>query len=493
MFPSGEGFATLRAVPRSAPLDAVVVGSGPNGLAAAIELARQGCSVEVLEAHETVGGGMRSSERTLPGFVHDHCSACHPMGVLSPYFRQLPLEQHGLRWLHPEISVAHPLPDAPSVLLSRSLGETAAGLGEDADAYIRLLRPLLKTPHRLLEDLLGPLRIPKDPLAMLRFGLKALPSASHLARSTFRGPRARALVAGCAAHATLPLDEPLTSAMALVFLLTGHLTDWPVVAGGSQALADALASYLKSLGGEIRLGHSVKSLADLPESRAVIFDTSPRTLLEVASSALPSTYRARVRRFRYGPGVFKMDFALDGPIPWTDPDTARASTVHLGGPLEQVEASERAMWRGEVSRAPFVMIVQASGLDTSRAPEGKHTGYAYIHVPHGSEEDYSVLVERRIEAFAPGFQGRILARAHVTAAEHERYNPNWVGGAISGGVTDALQLFFRPVARLDPYRTPNPRLYLCSASTPPGGGVHGMSGYFAARSVLRRLRGISSP
>jgi phytoene dehydrogenase-like protein len=472
--------------------DAVVVGSGPNGLAAAVELARGGASVVVLEARDQIGGGTRTAELTLPGFRHDVCSGCHPTGVVSPFFRVLDLESHGLRWARPLASVAHPLDGEPAVLLRRSLEETAAALGEDAQTYRRLFAPFLRDPHGLLADLLGPLRIPRHPFLMARFGLPGLLPATVLLRGGFRGPRARAVLAGCAAHSILPFDRPLTGAVAMLFALTAHVDDWPVATGGTQAITDALASLLRSLGGVIETGVHVRRLADLPPARVVLFDTSPAQLADICGQALPDRYVQRLRRFRYGPGVFKLDWALDGPIPWSDPRCLEASTVHVGGTLEELAAAEAAVWRGEHPERPFVMVVQQSQFDATRAPAGKHTGYAYSHVPPGSMVDYTDVVERQIERFAPGFRDRILARHRTWPADLERDNPNYVGGAITGGTTELSQFFTRPVARLDPYSTPHPRIFLCSASTPPGPGVHGMCGYFAARSALRRLGSPSS-
>ena len=467
--------------------DAVVVGSGPNGFAAAIELARAGLSVEVLEARDEIGGGIRTAALTLPGFLHDVCSGCHPMAVLSPWFRSVPLAAHGLRWIHPPASVAHPLDDEPAVLLRRSLGETAEDLGEDARAYERLFMPFLREPHALLADLLAPLRIPKHPLRLARFGLPGLLPAVRAFRSRFRGRRARALLAGCAAHSILPLERPLTAAVGMIFALTAHMTDWPVAAGGSRAIAAALASYLRALGGRIETGRAVRSLADLPPARAVLLDTSPAQLADIGAPILPAGYVRRLRRYRYGPGAFKVDWALDGAIPWRDPRCLQASTVHLGGTLEEIAAAEAAVWRGEHPERPFVLVVQQSQFDASRAPAGKHTGYAYCHVPPGSTVDLTDVIERQIERFAPGFRDRILARHTMGTRDLQTENPNYVGGAITGGVADLTQFFARPVAGLDPYATPNPRLFICSASTPPGGGVHGMCGYFGARSALRRL------
>jgi phytoene dehydrogenase-like protein len=466
--------------------DVVIIGSGPNGLAAAICLAQAGASVLVLEARSTVGGGMRTAALTLPGFTHDVCSAVHPMGVLSPYLRQLPLEAHGLRWLRPRASVAHPLDDGPAVLLLRSLEETTSQLGADQEAYRGLVAPFLERPHALLEDAMAPLGLPRHPGLLFRFGLHAVRSATGLARR-FHGTRARALVAGCAAHSILPLEQPLTGALALLFLITGHVEEWPVAAGGSEAIARALASFLHSLGGKIETGASVRSVADLPAARAYLFDTSPAQLATICEAILPLRYVRRLRRFRYGPGAFKLDWALDGSIPWKDPRCLEASTVHVGGTLEEISASEAAVWRGEHPERPFVLLCQQSEFDPSRAPPGKQTGWAYCHVPSGSAQDMTSNVEAQIERFAPGFKESILARHVTTPADLERYNPNYVGGAITGGVADFTQLFTRPVARLDPYSTPHPRLFICSASSPPGGGVHGMCGYHAAQSALRRL------
>jgi phytoene dehydrogenase-like protein len=467
--------------------DAVIVGSGPNGFAAAIELARAGASVRILEARDEIGGGTRTAALTLPGFAHDVCSGCHPMAVLSPWFRGVPLSEHGLRWIHPPASVAHPLDGEPAVLLRRSLGETASDLGPDARAYETLFAPFLRAPHELLADLLAPLRVPRHPLRLARFGLPGLLPATSAFRARFRGERARALLAGCAAHSILPLERPLTAAVGMIFALTGHVEDWPVAAGGSQVIAAALASYFRALGGRIETGRRVRSRADLPPARVVLFDTSPSQVVQVCEPLLPASYVARLRRYRYGPGVFKLDWALDGPIPWRDPRCLDASTVHLGGTLGEIAAAEAAVWRGEHPERPFVLVVQQSQFDAARAPAGKHTGYAYCHVPSGSTVDLTQVVERQVERFAPGFRDRILARHVLLTADLERDNPNYVGGAITGGVADLAQFFTRPVARLDPYSTPNPRVFICSASTPPGGGVHGMCGYFAARSALRRL------
>jgi phytoene dehydrogenase-like protein len=476
----------------SAAPDVVIVGSGPNGLSCAVALAQKGVKVLVLEGHAEIGGGTRTAELTLPGFHHDVCSGCHPMGVLSPFFRSLPLDAHGLTWLRPTVSVAHPLDAEPAVLLRRSLSETARDLEPDARAYERLLSPMLVDPDGMIGDVLAPFRIPRHPFRMLRFAMSGLRSASGLARARFEGQRARALFAGCAAHATMPLERPVTAAAGLVFAFTGHAEDWAVARGGSHAITRALASLLATLGGRVETGRWVRTLADLPDARAYVFDTSPAQLAAIAGPALPAGYVRRLERYRYGPGVFKLDWALDGPIPWTDPRVAAASTVHLGGTLDEIAAGEAAVWRGEHPERPFVLVVQQSAVDDTRAPPGKHTGYAYTHVPAGSTVDRTAVLESQIERFAPGFRDRILAR-HVTApADFEAYNPTLLGGVISGGVADLAQLFARPVGWWDPYATPNRRIFLGSSSTPPGGGVHGMCGFHAARSVLRRLDGLQA-
>lgn len=467
-------------------MDAVVVGSGPNGLAAAITLARAGVSVRVIEGHAEPGGGARTAELTLPGFLHDVCSACHPMGVLSPLFRALPLAAHGLEWIAPPVSVAHPLDDGPPVLLTRSVEQTAAGLGEDGAAWARMVRPFLEDPHGLYADLLAPLGIPRNPFRLARFGLSAIRSAAGLARGRFSGARARALFAGNAAHAIQPLEHPLTAALGLVFAISAHVEPWPVAKGGSTSITAALVSILRSLGGEIECGRPVRSLSEL-SAKVVLFDTSPENLAAVAGEALPAGYRRRLGRYRYGPGVFKVDWALDGPVPWRHAEVGDAATVHLGGTLEEVAAAEAAAWNGEHPERPFVLVCQQSAHDPTRAPAGKHTVYGYCHVPGGSTVDRTEAIEAQVERFAPGFRDRILARHVMNTRDLSAYNPAYVGGAITGGVADWRQLFTRPVARLDPYSTPNPRLFICSAATPPGGGVHGMCGWFAARSALRRL------
>ncbi len=468
--------------------DAIIIGAGPNGLAAAITLAQAGLSVVVYEAEESIGGGTRSAELTLPGFIHDICSAVHPLGVASPFFRALPLADYGLAWVQPPAALAHPLDDGTAAVLERSLEATGETLGQDAARYRRLSGPLVARWAQLIADLLGPLPLPpRHPLTLARFGLWALWPAQRLAKTLFQGDHARALFAGMAAHAMLPLDRPLTAAFGLVLGAAGHAVGWPLARGGSQRIADALAAHLRALGGAIITGMRVTSLEELPPARAILFNTSPRALAGIAGQRLPPGYRRALERYRYGPAAFKVDWALDAPIPWKATACARAATVHLGGTLEETAASEAAVWRGEHPQRPFVILVQASLFDPTRAPEGKHTGWAYCHVPTGSTVDMTERIEAQIERFAPGFRARILARSVTTPAMLEAHNANYVGGHIIGGVQDWRQQVFRPAVRLNPYTTPAKGIYICSASTPPGGGVHGMCGYHAARAALKAL------
>ncbi len=467
--------------PRS--YDAIVIGSGPNGLASAIELARAGRSVIVYEAEETIGGGARSAELTLPGFVHDICSAVHPLAVASPFFRTLPLAAYGLEWIHPPAPLAHPFDDGTVAMLEKSIDQTSETLGGDSEAYRKLMRPLAASWGLLESALLGPVRWPRHPVALARFGIRGLRSARGLSEHLFKGERARALFAGLAAHSMLPLEQMVTAAFGLVLGITGHQVGWPVPRGGSQRIADALASYLRSLGGEIVTGARVESVEELPPSRAVLCDVTPRQLLRLAGQRLPDGYRRKLARYRYGPAAFKIDWALDGPIPWKAADCARAATVHLGGTLDEVAASERAPSKGEHAEKPFVLLAQPSLFDPTRAPAGKHTAWAYCHVPNGSTFDMTERIENQIERYAPGFRGRVLARKVTTPAGLERHNANLVGGDINGGAQDIRQLFLRHGLRI--YSTPAKGLYICSSSTPPGGGVHGMCGHFAARAALR--------
>ena len=466
--------------------DAVIVGSGPNGLSAAITLAREGLKVLVLEGHDTIGGGVRSAELTLPGFVHDVCSAVHPLAISSPFFRSLDLQKYGLEWRFPQVSLAHPLDGGRAVLIKSSIEETARWLAGDGAAYTRTFDFLTRNWERLVEDLLGTLRIPHRPFLFARFGLPALMSAAGFAASHFREAEAQAAFAGMAAHGMLPLESPATASFGMALALSAHAVGWPVAQGGSQRIVDAMAAYLVSLGGEIRTNSYIKNLAELPLATAVLLDVSPKSLLSLASEALPSAYRAALTRYRYGPGVFKVDWALDGPIPWTNSKVALAATVHLGGTLAEIAASEREVAHGEHPASPYVLVVQPSLVDPTRAPAGKHTAWAYCHVPNGSTTDRRAAIEAQIERFAPGFRERILAVHTRTAVEYEVYNPNYVGGDINSGAQNLAQFFTRPAVRWNDYAVPLRGVYLCSSATPPGGGVHGMCGYHAARSALRR-------
>ncbi|HEX9459511.1 MAG TPA: NAD(P)/FAD-dependent oxidoreductase [Thermoanaerobaculia bacterium] len=465
--------------------DAVVVGSGPNGLSAAIVLARAGLSVLVLEAHETIGGGARTEELTLPGFKHDICSAIHPMGVMSPFFKTLPLAEHGLVWLDSPYPITHPLDDGSAAVLELSVDKTAARLGGDGDAYRRLMQPFASNAAALFDEILRPLRLlPRHPFLLARFGLDGVRSALSLAKR-FRGEAARALFGGCAAHSFLPLDDAGSASFGLVLAIAGHAIGWPCARGGSGAIINALASYFRSLGGTIRTSTPVRSMGDVPSSRAVLFDVTPRQLAAIAGDELPPSYTKRLRRFRYGPGVFKVDWALDGPIPWRAEECRHSATVHVGGTIEEIAGHEAAIWQGRNTGRPFVLVAQQSLFDDSRAPDGKQTGWAYCHVPHGSTDDMTEAIEQQIERFAPGFRQRILGRHTMNTAAYESYNANIVGGDISGGANTLGQVMARPFLRRDPYSTPNKRIYLASSSTPPGGGVHGMCGYWAARSAMK--------
>jgi phytoene dehydrogenase-like protein len=464
--------------------DAVVVGAGPNGLAAAIVLAEAGRSVLVVEAKASIGGGCRTEDVTLPGFHHDICAAIHPMGAVSPLLRRLPLEQFGLTWVQAPAPLAHPFDDGSAAVLHRSPGATGATLGPDAAAWQQLMHPFLANADALFEEILKPVRIPRHPLLMAHFGALGLRSCTSLVRSRFEGVKAKALFAGCAAHSFLALDAAASASFGLVLALVGHATDWPCARGGSQHIVDSLAAYLRSLGGHIEVGREVRALADVPPSRAVLFDVTPSALERIAGPALPNGYRRQLLAFRHGPGVFKIDWALAGPIPWKASECAHAATVHAAGTYEEIVASEYAATHGAIAERPFVLVAQQSLFDDTRAPAGQHTGWAYCHVPHGATVDMTAAIERQIERFAPGFTDLILARRTMSPAEVEAHNPNMSGGDIGGGANDLTQFFFRPTRRWDPYSTPNPRLFLCSSSTPPGGGVHGMCGYWAAMSAL---------
>jgi len=475
---------------------AVVIGSGPNGLAGAIELARAGLEVEVHEAEPVPGGGLRSAELTLPGFVNDVCSTIHPLAVASPLFRELELD---VDWVHPDAPAAHPFDDGTALVLERSLAGTTEQLGPDAHAYRELFEPLVESWRELERVLLGPHPVsPKAVLAVWRRlgsrgladGLRSfLAAARPLIEGRFGGERTRTWLAGFAAHSMLPLERRPSAGFLLTLVVLGHAVGWPFPRGGSQRLSDALAARLRELGGDIHTGSPVD---ELPDFDVVLADVSPRELVRLAGGRLPVRYERRLRAYRHGPGAFKVDWALDGPIPWRAPECARAGTVHLGGSLEEISASEWGAWSGRPADKPFVLLAQTSLFDASRVPAGKQSAWAYCHVPNGSSEEMTGRIEAQVERFAPGFRERILARHAMGPAELEAHNRNLVGGDLNGGAMDLGQLVFRPARRLVPYRTRVRGVYLCSASTPPGGGVHGMCGYSAARVALRDLRGAKS-
>jgi len=464
--------------------DAVVVGSGPNGMAAAIVLRQAGLSVLLLEGKEHLGGGLRTAELTLPGFRHDICSAIHPLAAASPFFQTLPLAQYGLEYITPPVAAAHPFDDGTAASVATSLSDTARSLGVDEHAYRSLLEPLVELWPNIVTDVLAPLHIPKHPVDMARFGFPALLPATTLA-GRFKTKEARGLFAGMAAHAIQPLSNLTTSAIGMVLLIAAHRKGWPLPKGGSQSIADALAAHFVALGGQIETGTYISTLAQLPTARAVLFDVTPAQLLRIAGHSLSDVYQWQLRRYRYGMGVFKVDWALAAPIPFTAPECAQAGTVHLGNTLEEIAASEKAAAHGQHPERPFVLLTQQSLFDATRAPAGQHTAWAYCHVPNGSQVDMTAAIEQQVERFAPGFRERIIGRHTFNTAQLEAYNPNYVGGDINGGLLDVSQLFTRPALRASPYRTSRPGLYLCSSATPPGGGVHGMCGYHAASRALR--------
>jgi phytoene dehydrogenase-like protein len=463
-------------------VDAVVVGTGPNGLAAAITIAQTGRKVIVFESADAVGGGCRSAELTLPGFCHDVCSAVHPFAVASPMFRSLPLAAHGLEWIEPPVMFAHALENGRSVCVYKSVDRTARELEGDGKTYRHLFEPFVEMWPKIEESLLGPLRWPRHPLALARFGLRALQPAEGLARRLFAGEPARALMAGVAAHSMLPLDIRPTAGIAIALNVVAHVDGWCLPRGGAQTLANALAAHLRSLGGEIVTGTTITSVDELPKAKATLCDLSPRPLLRIAGHRFPATFRRALENYRYGMGAYKVDWALAGPIPWRSPDLGLAGTVHLGGTLEEIASSEHQAWNGHHAARPFVLLSQPTMFDASRAPQNRHIAWTYCHVPHGSEVDMLPRIEQQIERFAPGFRDRVIARTVMRPADLERYNSNYVGGDIAAGASTLRQVFMRPTWRT--YSTPVRGLYICSASTPPGVGVHGMCGYFAARRAL---------
>ena len=466
--------------------EAVVIGSGPNGLAAAIALAQKGLSVLIVEAADEIGGGTRSAELTLPGFVHDVCSAIHPLTIASPFFQTLPLEKFGLEFIQPPASLAHPLDDGTAVLLKKSIAETAKHLGADGKSYERLVGILAKNWDAIAPDVLAPLQIPHNPFLMAGFGLKALSSADALAHQYFSQTRARAMFAGNAAHSMIPLEDVPSAAFGLVLLLMAHTVGWGFPKGSASKIPAALGDYFLSLGGKIETNRRVENVDELPASPVILFDITPRQIIKIAGHRLPDSYRRRLENFQYGAGVFKMDFALSEPIPWQAKECLQAGTVHLGGSFEEIAESERDHNEGRISEKPFVLVAQNSLFDATRAPAGKHTVWAYCHVPNGSAVDMTNRIENQIERFAPGFRDCILAKSVKTPADLERHNANNVGGDINGGAGILSQIFTRPIAKINPYKMPVKGFYICSASTPPGGGVHGMCGFHAAKTVLSK-------
>ncbi|MBB3056411.1 phytoene dehydrogenase-like protein [Mucilaginibacter gotjawali] len=464
--------------------DAIVVGSGPNGLAAAILMQQKGLSVLLIEGKETIGGGLRSAELTLPGYIHDICSAIHPLAVASPFFETLPLDKHGLEYIFPPIAAAHPFDNGKAAIIKNSIEETAGLLGADEQAYKKLMQPVVNDWPAIAPDVLGPLHYPKHPLAMARFGLTALTSAAHLIKR-FETREARALIGGMAAHSIQPLTNAATSAVALVLMAQAHLKGWPVPRGGSVSIANALAAYFLSLGGKIETNFCVSSMEQLPSAHAVLFDVTPKQLLQIAGHKFSAVYKWQLERYRYGMGVFKIDWALDAPIPFTTAGCREAGTIHLGNTFEEIAATEQQCSEGRTVEKPFVLLTQSSLFDPTRAPKGKHTAWAYCHVPNGSKTDMTEAIEKQVERFAPGFRERILARHIFNTAQMEAYNPNYIGGDINGGIIDLGQLFTRPALRWSPYKTSAKGIYICSSSTPPGGGVHGMCGYHAAKRALK--------
>lgn len=476
--------------PEKRDYDAVIVGSGPNGLAAAILLQQNGLSVLLLEGKDKIGGGLRTEELTLPGFKHDVCSAVHPLAAGSPFFETLPLHEHGLEYIYPEVAAAHPFDNGTAAVLKKSIIETADLLGADRDAYIKLMAHLVKSWPGLALDVLGPLTFPKHPVDLAIFGLDALTSSTHLAKR-FKTEEAKGLLAGMAAHSIQPLTNLTTSAIALVLMANGHLKGWPVPKGGSVKIADALASYFTSIRGKIETSTYITSFDQLPSANAVLFDVTPKQLLQIAGHKFSSLYKWQLERYRYGMGVFKVDWALDDVVPFKAEGARQAGTVHIGGTLKEIAAGEQQIWEGLHPEKPFVLLAQQSLFDSTRTPEGKHTAWAYCHVPNGSNKDMTDIIEKQVERFAPGFRERIIGRHTFNTRQLENYNPNYIGGDINGGVIDIGQLFTRPVLRRSPYRTSAKGIYICSSSTPPGGGVHGMCGYHSAQRALKDVFNIS--
>lgn len=472
--------------------DAIVVGSGPNGLAAAITMQQQGLSVLLIEGKETVGGGMRTQELTLPHYQHDVCSAIHPMALGSPFFSTLPLQQYGLEFIYAPVQAAHPFDDGTAAFLTKSLDETANSLGVDGKRYRNLIQPVVENWHELAQDTMGPFSFPKHPFLLAKFGLNAIQPASLLVKG-FKTKQARGLWAGMSAHAIQPFSNWASSAIGLILAAVGHKYGWPIPKGGSQSIADALAAYFVALGGEIQTNNFIESLDELPPHKVLLLDLTPKQILKIAGEKLATGYKKQLQKYRHGMGVFKVDWALDGPVPFTNEDCGKAATVHLGNIFEEIAHSEKITSQGQHPEKPFVLLAQQSVFDHTRAPEGKQTVWGYCHVPNGSTKDMTAAIENQVERFAPGFKDRIIAKSTLNTQQLEAYNPNYIGGDINGGIIDLQQLYTRPTLSLTPYRTSNQSIYICSSSTPPGGGVHGMCGYHAAKTALKDIFKIKLP
>lgn len=470
--------------------DAIIIGSGPNGLSAAILMAQHGLSVKVIEAKETIGGGTRTLELTEPGFFHDICSAVHPTALGSPFLRTLPLSEYGLEWIHPDFPVAHPLENGKAFVVRKSFNDTLDQLGKDAKAYKNLFQDFINNWDNFSHDLFGTLRIPKNPLKLARFGWYGMFPAKTLAKSLFKSPNLRAYFSGQAAHSIVPLEKAFTASFGLVLGTSVHAVGWPIAKGGSASITTAMADYFKSLGGIIETGNLISSTSEIEETDVVLFDLTPHQIAKIAEKELTIAFQKRLKKYQYGPGAFKMDFALSESVPWLNKDARKAGTVHLGGTLEEIAFSERETWKGNHPEKPYVLVSQPSVFDDTRAPKGKHTLWAYCHVPNGSNLDSTDMIENQIERYAPGFKDIIISKSILKASQFEEYNPNYIGGDINGGAQFFRQLFARPVLKWDPYKLPAKGLYICSSSTPPGGGVHGMSGYHAAKSALKNEFGI---
>jgi len=465
--------------------DAAIIGSGPNGIATAIYLQKKGLSTIIYEKSSVPGGAVKTAEITLPSFKHDTGATVLPMAYSSPFFQQLPLEKYGLEWIYPEIPFSQTLENGRALACYKSIEKTAAQLGRDKESYIHFMKPLVENWNDIREDVLGPLGIPSHPIKFLKFGLKAFPSAKFLTNTLFKEKEAKALFYGAAAHSTLPLTNLFSSSFGIVLGLMAHLNGWPFPKHGAGALIKALLDYYKDLGGELVLNTPINKVPELPKNKVQIYDLTPRQILQIEDLDLSSDYRKRLGNYKYGAGVFKIDWALDGPIPFINDKCRRSGTVHIGFSPEEIEKSEQLTAEGKISEQPYVLLVQSSVFDKTRAPEEKHTAWAYCHVPNASEEDCTRIIENQIEKAAPGFKNLILAKSTMNTKELEVFNPNLVGGDINGGRQDITQLFTRPVAKISPYKTSNDHVYLCSSSTPPGGGVHGMGGYNAAKQVIK--------